>query len=181
MIDRRQFLKTLGLTGSAAVLDTCAPAPPEKLIPYLIAPEEVTPGVATYYATTCRQCPAGCGVVAKVMDGRVIKLEGNPQHPIAHGHLCARGQAAVQSLYDPKRVGMPQARERGGALRQITWADAEGVLASRIRDARGRGANRIAWFGGLTNGSIDTLIDAWLLAIRRGEYEASRGGPFGFG
>jgi len=69
---------------------------------------------------------------------------------------------------------MPHARDRDGALRQITWEDAEGVLASRIRDARARGANRMAWLGGLTNGSIDTLIDTWLLAMgsnRRIVYE----------
>ena len=166
MIDRRQFLKTLGLTGSAALVDSCTPAPSEKLIPYLVAPEDITPGIPAYYATTCRQCPAGCGMVAKVMDGRVIKAEGNHNHPIARGHLCARGQAAVQSLYSPDRFGMPRMRARDGTMRQVAWDEAEAALAARLREAKQRGANRVAWIGGLTTGSIDTLIGTWLAALR---------------
>src|SRR6267378_3369242 len=98
-IDRRRFLKVLGVTGGgAAVLSGCGigPEPTEKLIPYLIAPEDQIPGTPTWYSTTCRECPAGCGLHAKVREGRVIKLEGNPDSPINHGRLCARGQAALQ-------------------------------------------------------------------------------------
>ena len=174
MIDRRRFLKTLGLTGSAAMLDHCAPAPSEKLIPYLIAPDDITPGVPAYYATTCRECPAGCGMVAKVMDGRVIKAEGNPNNPISRGHLCARGQASVQSLYNPNRFGMPRMRSGDGTLKQISWEQAEATLAERLREAKQRGGNRIAWIGGLSTGSFDALLDEWLAALhttRRIVYE----------
>src|SRR4051812_21324583 len=132
LLERRAFLKTLGLTGSALALEHCTPAPSDALIPYLIPPESITPGVAAYYATTCRECPAGCGMVAKVMDGRVIKAEGNPQHPISRGHLCARGQASVQSLYSPDRFGMPRRRGPDGALHQIPWDEAEALLAERL-------------------------------------------------
>ena len=174
MIDRRQFLKTLGLTGSVAMLDHCAPAPSEKLIPYLISPDDITPGIPTYYATTCRECPAGCGMLVKAIDGRITKAEGNPNHPISRGHLCARGQAAVQSLYNPDRFGMPHSRDSNGAMRQIAWDEAETLLAAHLRAAKQRGANRVAWIGGLTTGALDELTVAWLRALgsdRRLQYE----------
>src|SRR5690348_17922426 len=89
-IDRRRFLKVLGVTGGgAAALTGCGigPEPTEQLVPYLVPPENQVPGTATYYATTCRECAAGCGVHAKVREGRAIKLEGNPESPINHGGL----------------------------------------------------------------------------------------------
>ena len=156
------------------MLDRCAPAPSEKLIPYLIAPDDITPGIPAYYATTCRECPAGCGMVAKVMDGRVIKAEGNPNHPISRGHLCARGQASVQSLYNPNRFGMPRMRAGDRTLQQISWEQAEATLAERLREAKQRGGNRIAWIGGLSTGSFDALVGEWLAALgttRRIVYE----------
>ena len=67
-------------------------------------PEELTPGRASWYATLCRGCGAGCGVLAKSRDGRPIKLEGNAQHPLARGGLCAAGQAGVLTLYDSLRL-----------------------------------------------------------------------------
>src|SRR4051812_47574180 len=114
-------------------------------------------------------------MVAKVLDGRVIKAEGNGNHPISRGHLCARGQAAVQSLYNPDRFGMPRARDRSGLLRQISWDDAEARLAMQLRAAKQRGRDRIAWLGGIATGAFDDLTAAWLRALgssRRVSYEA---------
>src|SRR5512145_657220 len=92
--DRRDFLKLVGI-GVAGAASGCAP-PAEKLIPYLVAPTDILPGVPYWYASTCRECPAGCGVRIKAREGRAIKIEGNPDHPVNQGRLCARGQAALQ-------------------------------------------------------------------------------------
>ena len=80
-LDRRDFLKLLGASAAAPVV-SCASKPVETLIPYVVQPEEITPGVATYYATVCQECPAGCGLVVRTTEGRAVKVEGNPAHPI---------------------------------------------------------------------------------------------------
>ena len=68
---RRDFLKAVSLTGTAAAIG-CSSEPARKLIPYIIPPEDIIPGEATWYATTCRECPAGCGLLAKNRDGHII-------------------------------------------------------------------------------------------------------------
>ncbi len=114
-MNRRGFLKVLGATGGGAVaLSGCSSENAEKLIPYLVPPENQIPGVATYYATTCRECSAGCGLHVKVREGRAIKLEGNPGSPINAGKLCAQGQAGLQGLYNPDRVKAPMRKGADG-------------------------------------------------------------------
>src|SRR5512140_283718 len=111
VLNRREFLGFIGAAGAAA---GCARTEPERLIPYLVAPENIVPGTPLFYRTVCRECAAGCGVTARTREGRAIKLEGNPDDPIGGGALCARGQAAVQRLYAPDRLRGPL--QRGGAL-----------------------------------------------------------------
>jgi anaerobic selenocysteine-containing dehydrogenase/Fe-S-cluster-containing dehydrogenase component len=176
-MQRRRFLKVLGVTGGgAALLSSCGirPEPTEKLIPYLIPPEDQIPGTPTYYATTCRECPAGCGLHAKVREGRVIKLEGNPESPINHGRLCARGQAALQGLYDPDRVAGPLERTADGGWKAIAWDEAIARLAARVREARGQG---IVFVTGHESGAFGDLVDEWMRQVggRHTTYE-----PFAF-
>ena len=95
IFNRRDFLKLAGL-GLAGTAGGCAQPPAERLIPYLIGPNDILPGVAYWYASTCRECPVGCGLLVKTREGRAIKVEGNPAHPINQGALCARGQASLQ-------------------------------------------------------------------------------------
>ncbi|PYO27363.1 MAG: molybdopterin-binding oxidoreductase [Gemmatimonadetes bacterium] len=176
-MDRRRFLKVLGVTGGgAAAVTACGigPEPTEQLVPYLVPPENQVPGIATYYATTCRECAAGCGLHAKVREGRVIKLEGNPESPINQGRLCARGQAALQGLYNPDRVTDPMARGANGDWQKLSWDDALARLQTKVREARGKG---IAFVTGLESGSFGELVDAWTRQVggRHVTYE-----PFAF-
>ena len=64
-IKRRDFLKMIGVAGGTAAVATSCSEPVEQLIPYVIAPEGIVPGVPNYYASTCRECPAGCGIIVK--------------------------------------------------------------------------------------------------------------------
>ena len=101
-ISRRDFLK---ISGGAAVASGVAHGARSLIIePYVQPPEEELPGQATWYASTCRQCPAGCGIIVRVINGRAKKIEGNPLHPLNQGKLCARGQAGLQALYNPDRL-----------------------------------------------------------------------------
>ena len=118
-LKRRDFLKLVGVTSAAAAGAGCLefPPPPPRLYPYVTPPENVIPGVATYYATTCRECPAGCGLHVKTREGRAIKLEGNPNHPVNQGSLCARGQAGLQGLCNPDRFSAPMVRLDDGTMK----------------------------------------------------------------
>ncbi len=105
-ISRRDFLKlaTVGATGTA-ILTGCGPA--SRYVtrePYTKMPEYTYNGLSTYYATTCRECAAGCGLIVRTMQGRALKVEGNPANPVNLGKTCSRGQVAVEGLYNPNRV-----------------------------------------------------------------------------
>ena len=158
-VRRREFLKILGVTG-AATATACADEP-GKLIPYLISPDNTVPGVSNYYATTCRECAAACGLIAEVRDGRVTKLEGNPEHPVNRGALCARGQAALQGLYNPDRVRGPMVRRDGG-LQPIGWDEATTTLRERLIAA---GAGGAAFIDQHESGAFAGFLDQWLAAF----------------
>ena len=160
-MNRRRFLKVLGVTGGgAAALSGCGigPEPTEKLIPYVVPPEGQTPGIATYYASTCRECAAGCGIQVKVREGRALKIEGNPASPVNRGRLCARGQAALQGLYNPDRVTGPMRHNAAGQFEPVSWDDAITTLRSKVAEARDRG---LVFVTGLESGSFGDLVDEW--------------------
>lgn len=147
-ISRRDFLK-LASVGAAttAVLTGCGPASRYvKREPYSRMPEYTYNGLSTYYATTCRECAAGCGIIVRTMQGRALKVEGNPEHPVNRGKSCSRGQVALQGLYNPDRVLGPVRHERGAGLysdnfqavqSNLSWEDAIQVVADALQDAAG--------------------------------------------
>ena len=132
--NRRDFLKVIG-AGSGLALAGCSEELPEKIIPYVIQPDEVVPGVASWYSGTCTECSAGCGILVKTREGRAIKVEGNPKHPINKGGLCALSQSSLQSLYNPDRVREPQVRESNKTFQSASWNDAVEKIATAIKDA----------------------------------------------
>jgi anaerobic selenocysteine-containing dehydrogenase len=100
-------------------------------------PEYTYNGQSTYYATTCQECSAGCGLVVRTMQGRAIKVEGNKSHPVNLGKTCARGQVTLQGLYNPDRIQNPGRHTRGAnrwsssagtGFQEITWLDAVTVV-----------------------------------------------------
>jgi menaquinone reductase, molybdopterin-binding-like subunit len=150
-MDRRHFIKLTAITGTTAALTACGN--PENQVIRFIPEEDLVPGIATWKPSICPLCSAGCGVIARVMEGDaevfrkgqagVIrmglakKLEGNPEDPISQGKLCARGQAAIQITYHPDRIGNPKKRsgERGsGQFVDITWEDAIKELTGKLNE-----------------------------------------------
>jgi anaerobic selenocysteine-containing dehydrogenase/Fe-S-cluster-containing dehydrogenase component len=154
-MERRDFLKVLGVAGVGATAAGCA-GEPDRLIPYLVQPEQVVPGMATWYRTTCRECPAGCGMTIRTREGRAVKAEGNPASPVSHGRLCARGQASLHGLYDPDRVPQALVRE-GESWSRVNWDRAEQSLAQALAQAGG-GA---VFLSRPEPGSMDALLDEW--------------------
>ena len=100
---RRDFLKALGFGVGAVTLAACQKVPVHKSIPYLIKPEEVTPGVSNYYVSTYD----GHAILVKTREGRPIKIEGNPNDLLSKGGLSAQAQASVLDLYDYNRISVP--------------------------------------------------------------------------
>jgi hypothetical protein len=127
---RRAFLRLSGFGVASAVLSGCGRGPVQKVIPYLIAPSEIVSGHAYWLATTCHGCSAACGVLAKCVDGRPIKVEGNPQHGLSKGGLCAVGQAEILPLYDSQRLERP--RREGTS---IDWETADAELTQLLSSA----------------------------------------------
>src|SRR5512143_411309 len=115
-ISRRDFIKIASLgMGTAAVLTGCGTA--ARYVtrqPYTSMPEYTQTGKSTYFATTCGECSAGCGLIVRTMEGRAHKVDGNPDHPVAHGGTCSRGQLTLQGLYNPDRLKGPVKSSRRG-------------------------------------------------------------------
>src|SRR5687767_10399158 len=111
---RRDFLKYLGFSTAAATLAASCKIPVKKAIPYANKPENLVPGVPKYYATTYVQDGDVVPMVAKVRDGRPIKLEGNELAPFTGGGTSARSQASVLDLYDMYRNRYPMHRVTKG-------------------------------------------------------------------
>jgi anaerobic selenocysteine-containing dehydrogenase len=166
---RRTFLQLTGATAAGAVVAGCQSGN-EKLIPFLVPPDEgVTPGLATYYASACRACPAGCGILIRVADGRARKIEGNPHHPVNQGKLCARGQAALQELYHPDRVRQPLKRSgpRGsGEFVPVTWAAALDLLTAELKTLQQAGTgDRLALLTPPLRGTLAELTARFMGAF----------------
>jgi molybdopterin-containing oxidoreductase family iron-sulfur binding subunit len=161
-IKRRDFFKAVG--GGAAVVASigCTTDKVEKLIPYLVSPDNTVPGVSTFYATTCRGCSAACGLIAETRDGRTTKLEGNPAHPVNRGGLCAVGQAELQALYNPDRYRSPMIR-KNGKLVAVKWDEALRLFSQKLGETRSRGgAANAVFINQHESGSFPAFLDQWL-------------------
>lgn len=130
---RRDFLKFLGFSVAAASLAACE-APVRKSIPYLIRPDQVTPGIANWYASTYFDGYDYCSVLVKTRDGRPIKLEGNTLSSITKGGVNARVQASVLSLYDSNRYKSPMAADKSAV-----WADVDKTIAEKLSGIAAKG------------------------------------------
>lgn len=134
VVSRRDFLKIGGAAaGALAATAGMLPAP--------VAQAAISTGLLDldgdgYIPTMCEMCVWRCGVRARVKNGRVVKLEGNPDHSHSKGKLCARGQSGLMTTYDRDRVLHPLVRvgQRGeGKFRQATWEEALDIVARQMQ------------------------------------------------
>jgi thiosulfate reductase/polysulfide reductase chain A len=132
-LSRQEFLK-LGSTAVGSV--ALGSILPSKVVSTARAAGLVDAKGNGYIPTMCEMCVWRCGVLAKVQDGRVVKLEGNPEHPHSKGRLCARGQSGLMNTYDPDRILQPLIRvgKRGeGLFRKASWDEALDMLAENMQ------------------------------------------------
>ena len=130
---RRDFLKVVGFTTAAAALASCE-TPVINSIPYVNKPEDVTPGVANFYASTFYDGHDYSSILVKTREGRPIKIEGNTLSKLSNGGTSARIQASVLSLYDGARLAGPYAK---GA--PATWKSVDGSIGKALSDAASSG------------------------------------------
>lgn len=135
-ISRRDFLKLGGMAAGAVALGSFIPPQVAKAARNAGL---IDPNGDGYIPTMCEMCVWRCGVLAKVKNGKVVKLEGNPEHPNSRGKLCARGQSGLMNTYDPDRVLHPLIRvgKRGeGKFRQASWKEALDLVARNMLDIK---------------------------------------------
>ncbi len=158
-MSRREFLLLAAGASVAAAADR-GQKDADKLIPYVVPPNTIRPGTWTSYATTCRECPAGCGMHVRVTEGRPIKAEGNPNHPINRGGLCARGQSCVQGLYDPDRIKRPM-RVSEGRGEPVNWDAALSEIGAQLRKSEGH----VAVLSDLQTGALAEVMERFAAAF----------------
>ncbi len=183
-MERRDFLKISAAGGAAAALEGCG-NPDHHLIRF-IPEEDLVPGIATWKPSICTQCPAGCGLLVRVMQGdaEVVrkgqlgilkmglakKLEGNPAHPINQGKLCPRGQAGLQVTYHPDRIKGPMTRSgaRGsGQFKQTSWGDAMKQLVGHLSALQNsKQENGLAFVTSTLRGRRKIIVDSFAAGFK---------------
>lgn len=132
---RRDFLKWCGISFASATIVTACENPVKKAIPYIIQPEEITPGKATWYASSYLRGNEYCSVLVKTRDGRPIKIEGNDLSSISKGGTYSRVQASVLGLYDDgARYKYPTDHEY-----ELTWETADSEILSQLNQFQTEG------------------------------------------
>jgi molybdopterin-containing oxidoreductase family iron-sulfur binding subunit len=129
---RRDFLKMMGFGLGAATVAAGCDIPVKRAIPYVVKPDEIVPGVATYYASTFVQGGDVVPVLVKTREGRPIKIEGNTLSAFTQGGTSARAQASVLSLYDVNRLKNPALDGE-----EASWSDLDARVKSALQAAKG--------------------------------------------
>lgn len=162
-INRRNLLKLLGWSSASLAVTACGNPPEsgvENVESYSEPRDFMVPGVGIYYASACTQCGAACGIKGRVREGRILKLEGNPESAISKGRLCGLGQAAVQHHYNPDRLKEPLLRQNG-SLQATTWDKAMSLLAEKAHEAAGK----FAFVTGPLSGHLKVLVQNYVEAL----------------
>ncbi len=168
--ERREFLKLMGASLAMLGASACTRRPVEKIVPYVKKPEELTPGIANWYASTCQECSASCGVLVKTREGRPIKFEGNVHHPFSQGGLCARGQASVLNLYDPDRLKHPVRSARKAEKTPLLWDELDQDLVKKLKHLQQTGGNLRVLTGEILSPSTNKLIGDFLSGFKNSKH-----------
>lgn len=153
-LSRRKFLGLL--TASTAVAATaCSDYHDQKeIVPYTNRPEGILPGKPNYYASTCNGCSEACGILIKTREGRPIKVDGNEEHPINKGKICATGQSSIYNLYDPARLQHPVKGSR-----KTNWATADSEIISKLDEISKAGKKIVVLTNSINSPTEQKMLD----------------------
>ncbi len=133
--NRRDFLKFLGFGLSAATVAAGCDIPVKRALPYVVKPDSIVPGVATYYASSYVSGGDFCPILVKTREGRPIKIEGNSLATMTGGGTSARAQASVLSLYDTNRYTGPMMAGESG-FDMAEWDAVDKAITDKLKSAR---------------------------------------------
>ncbi len=163
-LSRRHFLVTAagGLGFGIGALSHQFPLPPPQVGP------DWRPGVETFVPSTCLLCPAHCGIRARLVDGALTRIDGNPLHPVSQGGLCPKGRAGIQLLYHPGRLRGPMQRvgpAGSDRFEPISWNAAIDRIVAALRSARGLGQPAsVEWLVGDITGVMAGVVSGFCRA-----------------
>jgi len=127
-LSRRQFFKLGGMTSAVVAAGV-------QLTPVVATPRKVKWTRET--ATICPYCAVGCGMIVGTQDGKVVNVEGDPDHPINQGALCSKGTTLKQLANSDRRVTKPMYRAPGATMwREVEWDWALNEVAKRVKQTR---------------------------------------------
>lgn len=160
-INRRSFLKAAGVTGAATFGYLSLNQPVIRAL----AQGNEAAGEEKWVSSVCIQCPAGCGTKVRVVNGRAVKIEGNPEHPYSNGKLCPKGYAGLQLLYDADRVKSPLKRtnpkkgpDEDPGFMPVAWDEALDDIAARLKKLREEGkSHTVAFLSGRNRGKAGAV------------------------
>ncbi|QGY45340.1 4Fe-4S dicluster domain-containing protein [Maribellus comscasis] len=162
---RRDFLKTFGFSVAAAAVVASCKKPIDKAIPYLIKPEEVTPGMANYYASTYFDANEYCSVLVKVRDGRPIKIEGNNLSSVSQQGTTARVQASVLNLYDDARFKTPLKQRSATA-----WEEVDAEIVQKLAELKAENRKVVLLTSTIISPSTKKVIGEFLKEYPNAEW-----------
>ncbi len=140
-LSRRNLIQATAVAGAAAAFGDLPSGLVRRSVAAEIKPEAAQENETKIVKTCCRACIHNCAVLAHVRNGRVVKLEGNPEHGMTHGAICAKGLSGIQALYHPNRNKYPMIRvgKRGeNKWKRVSWDEALDILAHKLMDARAK-------------------------------------------
>jgi len=134
-LSRRKFLALLGASAAFAGVACSNYRDKGEIVPYNQQPEEITLGKPNFYASTCTGCVSNCGILIKTREGRPIKVDGNPEHPINQGKICAKGQANILNLYNPERIKNPL-KKNYNRFSEVDWKSVDEFIINLLNTSQ---------------------------------------------
>ena len=179
-VNRRGFMQ---LTGAAAVfaLAGCYKKHPDTIVPYAHQPEGRTIGKAVYFSSTVRDSGRPVAVMVKTYDGRPIKIEGNPDHPLTRGTADVRTQASLLNLYDPDRLQDGPKKRAEKSIVSMTWSELDAAVGAALKSGGGIGLITGPIDGPANKALIDTFIKGFAGRVVHGVHDTRADLPFAQG